>query len=38
MSVVIHIKNMVCPRCIEAVKKSLDEANIGFEKVALGEV
>lgn len=38
MNAVIHIKNMVCPRCIEAVKKSLNEANVGFEGVALGEV
>lgn len=38
MNAVIHIKNMVCPRCIEAVKEALDDANVGFERVSLGEV
>ena len=37
MNAVIHIKNMVCPRCIEAVKNALNEANVGFEQVSLGE-
>jgi AraC-like DNA-binding protein len=37
MSAIIHIKNMVCPRCIEAVKELLKEANVGFEHVLLGE-
>ncbi|MEQ6166200.1 MULTISPECIES: AraC family transcriptional regulator [unclassified Ekhidna] len=37
MDAVIHIKNMVCPRCIEAVKEALNEANVGFERVSLGE-
>ncbi|GAB4242910.1 MAG: hypothetical protein Tsb0034_20520 [Ekhidna sp.] len=35
---VLHVKNMVCPRCIEAVKTSLTQANVGFEQVFLGEV
>ncbi len=34
----IYIKNMVCPRCIQAVKESLANTNIGFENVVLGEV
>lgn len=38
MSAVIHIKNMVCPRCIEAVKDALSQCNVGFEQVKLGEV
>lgn len=33
----LHIKNMVCPRCVEAVKKVLKEKQISFEKVSLGE-
>ncbi|WP_370086366.1 helix-turn-helix domain-containing protein [Ekhidna sp.] len=37
MNSIIHIKNMVCPRCIEAVKDALDKANIGFDQVSLGE-
>lgn len=37
MQAVVHIKNMVCPRCIEAIKNALGTANIGFEKVSLGE-
>ncbi len=37
MDGVIHIKNMVCPRCIEAVKEALNQANVGFEQVKLGE-
>ncbi|HTF80080.1 MAG TPA: AraC family transcriptional regulator [Cytophagales bacterium] len=34
----IHIKNMVCPRCIEAVTAVLNTAGIPFVKVSLGEV
>ncbi len=34
----IHIKNMVCPRCVTAVKNALSEAGIGWEKVDLGIV
>lgn len=29
---------MVCPRCVEAVKKVLEEKQISFENVSLGEV
>lgn len=34
----ILIKNMVCPRCIEAVKKSLEDCEIPFENLELGKV
>ena len=34
----LHIKNMVCPRCILAVKSLLDELGIPFGSVQLGEV
>ena len=35
---VVHIKNMVCPRCILAVKNILDELQLGAEEVELGKV
>ncbi|NOZ35478.1 MAG: helix-turn-helix domain-containing protein [Chlorobi bacterium] len=34
----IHIKNMVCPRCVSAVKRTLTEMQIPFTEVKLGEV
>lgn len=34
----LHIKNMVCDRCIEAVVQELQLADIPFQKVNLGEV
>jgi AraC family transcriptional regulator len=34
----ILIKNMVCPRCIKAVRHSLDELKIPFESIQLGKV
>ncbi|HET7360951.1 MAG TPA: helix-turn-helix domain-containing protein [Salinimicrobium sp.] len=34
----IHIKNMVCPRCISTVNRILDELEIPFQNVSLGEV
>ena len=34
----IHIKNMVCPRCISAVEGILQEQGIGYSEVKLGEV
>jgi AraC-like DNA-binding protein len=34
----LHIKNMVCPRCITSVKKLLNEQEIGHLDVQLGEV
>lgn len=33
----IHIKNMVCPRCIASVKDILHELNFSFARVELGE-
>lgn len=32
----LHIKNMVCPRCVEAVKNILDSENIDYASVTLG--
>lgn len=32
----LHIKNMVCPRCISAVETTLKELNIPFNNVKLG--
>ncbi len=32
------IKNMVCPRCIQAVRTLLIEMNLAFENIQLGEV
>lgn len=34
----IHIKNMVCPRCITAVEQALGKLNIPFSLVELGKV
>ena len=34
----LHIKNMVCPRCIMAVEGVLKELGIGFLDVSLGQV
>lgn len=34
----IHIKNMVCPRCIMVVRQILDELGIGYTQIQLGEV
>lgn len=33
----IHIKNMVCPRCIMAVRQILDRLEIPYLSVELGE-
>lgn len=32
----IHIKNMVCPRCISAVESILNQLHINFKEVRLG--
>jgi AraC-like DNA-binding protein len=32
------IKNMVCPRCIEAVKNTFKEENVEIENIELGKV
>ncbi len=34
----LHIKNMVCPRCIAAVDRVLQELSIPVKKVELGQV
>lgn len=34
----ILIKNMVCPRCIQAVRTILDDLKIEFSNIQLGEV
>ena len=34
----LHIKNMVCDRCIMAVRSQLDEAGIAFKNIQLGQV
>jgi AraC family transcriptional regulator len=37
MSVVLSIKNMVCPRCIETVEEILTEQGLKVESIKLGE-
>jgi AraC family transcriptional regulator len=34
----IHIKHMVCPRCIRAVQEEIEKLEMGFESIKLGEV
>jgi len=34
----LFVKNMVCPRCIRAVERVFDEANLPTKNVQLGEV
>ncbi|SFZ94770.1 AraC-type DNA-binding protein [Flaviramulus basaltis] len=38
MSETIHIKNMVCPRCISAVSNILQGLEIPYSSIKLGEV
>ncbi len=38
MPTVLHIKNMVCPRCIETVKQVLTEKGFNVQSIKLGEV
>jgi AraC family transcriptional regulator len=35
---VLMIKNMVCPRCIQAVKEMLDAQDISYSSISLGKV
>ncbi|MCE7058016.1 AraC family transcriptional regulator [Algoriphagus sp. AGSA1] len=35
---VIYVKNMVCPRCIAAVRESLDQLLIPYSTVKLGSI
>ena len=34
----LHIKNMVCPRCISSVEGILKSQSISFSNVSLGEI
>jgi copper chaperone CopZ len=34
----LHIKNMVCPRCVSSVESILKSQNISFSNVSLGEI
>lgn len=34
----LHIKNMVCNRCIKVVKEEMEKLKYGVEKIELGEV
>ena len=34
----LYIKNMVCNRCVLAVKQSIDALNLHIETITLGEV
>lgn len=34
----IHIKNMVCPRCVKAIEATLTRFGISYSEVKLGEV
>ena len=34
----LHIKNMVCNRCIKVVKEEIEKLHYGIEKIELGEV
>ncbi|MDE3741062.1 helix-turn-helix domain-containing protein [Maribacter polysaccharolyticus] len=38
MKNIIHLKNMVCPRCIMAVQEILDKMEIPYKSVRLGEI
>ncbi|WP_452600753.1 helix-turn-helix domain-containing protein [Pontimicrobium sp. MEBiC06410] len=38
MSYIIHIKNMVCPRCISSVSQILHGLNLPYKNIKLGEV
>ena len=35
---ILHIKNMVCPRCIRTVRQLLDRYSIAYRDVQLGKV
>jgi len=34
---ILHIKNMVCPRCIKVVREELESLGLNVEKIELGE-
>ena len=35
---VIHVKNMVCPRCIASVKEALDQLKLSYSSIELGRI
>ncbi|MFV0589849.1 MAG: helix-turn-helix domain-containing protein [Draconibacterium sp.] len=37
MSTILHIKNMVCPRCIESVQQVLNDFGFEVRQIKLGE-
>lgn len=37
MTTILHIKNMVCPRCIEAVETILSDKDLSVESIELGK-
>lgn len=37
-SSILHIKNMVCPRCIKVVNEEFEKLNIPIQKIELGKV
>lgn len=38
MSTTLHIKNMVCDRCVMVVRQQLDELKLDYKNIQLGEV
>ncbi len=38
LPMILYIKNMVCPRCVLAVERVLNDNNIPFERVEIGAV
>lgn len=34
---ILHIKNMVCPRCVTVVRQTLEEAGLAVQNVELGK-
>ena len=34
----IGVKNMVCQRCVKAVEEALDQLDIPYQQVSLGEI
>jgi AraC family transcriptional regulator len=38
MSTIIHIKNMVCPRCIRVVREEFQKLGLHINRIELGEV
>lgn len=37
-SIILHIENMVCPRCVLMVENIFQELNIEFERIELGKI